>query len=1269
MDHQEPYSVQATAAIAAVITFLILFTIFGNSLVILAVLTSRSLRAPQNLFLVSLAAADILVATLIIPFSLANELLGYWYFRRTWCEVYLALDVLFCTSSIVHLCAISLDRYWAVSRALEYNSKRTPRRIKCIILTVWLIAAFISLPPLIYKGDQGPQPHGRPQCKLNQEAWYILASSFASFFAPCLIMILVYLRIYLIAKRSSNRRGPRAKRGLEDGESKQSRPAPGGPPTSAKVPTLASRLSSTGEANGCPNPPGEKNEGETPEDPGARALPPSWPALPNSGQGPKKSICEASVEEAEEGEEDAEEEEEEEEEACEPQAVPVSPASVHRPPLQKPQGSQVLATLRGQLQPGRHLPTALQGAPWTLPVLLLDRLLQQLSEPRHLYHLQPGLSPCLQKDPLPPVDPDILRMEWPPSLSSQQGWNQLFFSASSHTYLRVLQCGPQLFPQDLASLDGTTAGQVSVERERQKCLALRPYRYLMDTVLESQPQSQQRSSHNGQETSLWSSGFGMKLEAVTPFLGKYRPFVGLCCQTCTPKSWESLFHRSITDLGFCNVILVKEENTRFRGWLVRRLCYFLWSLEQHITPCQDTPQKIMESPGVQNLLSGRVPGGSGEGQTPDFVKKEVQRILGHIQAPPRPFLLRLFSWALLRFLNHLFLNVQLHKGQMKMVHKAAQAGPLVLLSTHKSLLDGILLPFVLLSQGLGVLRVAWDPCTCSPALRALLRHLGGLFLPPEAELPLDSSEGILARTVVHAVMEQLLVSEQPLLIFLEEPPGAPRARLSAQGQAWLGLVVHAIQSGIVPDVTLVPVAITYDLVPDAPYDRHHASTSLGLWTGALAVLRKLRSCWGCNHKEYIINARSCWVGRQTLEHLLQPIVLGQCTVVPDTEKEQEWTPTTGLLLALKEEDQLLVRRLSRHVLNASVASSAVMSTAIMATLLLFKHSKGVLLSQLLGEFSWLTEETLLRGFDVGFSGQLRCLAQHTLGLLREHVVLLHVHQGDLVVVPRPGPGLTHLARLSAELLPAFLSEAVGACAVWGLLAGRVPPEGPWELQGIELLSQNELYHQILLLLHLLPQDLLLLQPCQSSYCYCQEVLDRLIQCGLLVAEETPGSRPACDTGRRRLSAKLLWKPSGDFTDSDSDDFKEAEGRYFRLRQQSRCPDFFLFLCRLLNPLLKVFAQAATFLHLGKLPDTESGYMEQLLQFLQNSAQEEGIFGEAPGECADPNLAISAIWTFRDLGVLQQMPSPEGPQLYLSPTFASQDNQGKLEQFIRQFICS
>ncbi|XP_030623990.1 alpha-2B adrenergic receptor [Chanos chanos] len=202
-NQSSPYSPEATAAFATVITVMMLFTIFGNILVIIAVLTSRSLRGPQNLFLVSLAAADILVATLIIPFSLANELMGYWYFCSIWCEIYLALDVFFCTSSIVHLCAISLDRYLSISRPVKYSSQRTPRRIKGAIVVVWLIAAIISFPPLLSmnKSPDVAEDKDRPHCKLNDESWYILYSTVGSFFAPCLIMILVYIRIYQIAKR------------------------------------------------------------------------------------------------------------------------------------------------------------------------------------------------------------------------------------------------------------------------------------------------------------------------------------------------------------------------------------------------------------------------------------------------------------------------------------------------------------------------------------------------------------------------------------------------------------------------------------------------------------------------------------------------------------------------------------------------------------------------------------------------------------------------------------------------------------------------------------------------------------------------------------------------------------------------------------------------------------------------------------------------------------------------------------------------------------
>ncbi|XP_067899359.1 alpha-2Db adrenergic receptor [Heterodontus francisci] len=195
------YSPAATALVSLVVTFIILLTMVGNILVVVAVFTSRALRPPQNLFLVSLASADILVAALVIPFSLANEVMGYWYFGSVWCGIYLALDVLFCTSSIVHLCAISLDRYWSVTRAVQYNLKRTPKRIKCMIAIVWLISAIISFPPLVTM-DTSRSKQGC--CELNDNTWYILSSCIVSFFVPCVIMILVYFRIYRVAKQRTS---------------------------------------------------------------------------------------------------------------------------------------------------------------------------------------------------------------------------------------------------------------------------------------------------------------------------------------------------------------------------------------------------------------------------------------------------------------------------------------------------------------------------------------------------------------------------------------------------------------------------------------------------------------------------------------------------------------------------------------------------------------------------------------------------------------------------------------------------------------------------------------------------------------------------------------------------------------------------------------------------------------------------------------------------------------------------------------------------------
>lgn len=249
------YSQATIIGLAGLVSFLILFTIVGNVLVVIAVLTSRALKPPQNLFLVSLASADILVATLIMPFSLANELMGYWFFGKVWCDIYLALDVLFCTSSIVHLCAISLDRYWSVTQAVEYNLKRTPRRVKGMIVVVWLISAVISFPPLISMDRNNEGDNSEPKCQLNDVTWYILYSSIGSFFAPCVIMILVYIRIYQVAKTRT--RNMSEKRRDADGES--------GTP---RLENGLSREDSRRENGHCASPPpGERKPGE--DDPDA----------------------------------------------------------------------------------------------------------------------------------------------------------------------------------------------------------------------------------------------------------------------------------------------------------------------------------------------------------------------------------------------------------------------------------------------------------------------------------------------------------------------------------------------------------------------------------------------------------------------------------------------------------------------------------------------------------------------------------------------------------------------------------------------------------------------------------------------------------------------------------------------------------------------------------------------------------------------------------------------------------------------------------------
>lgn len=97
--------------IGAVLTMLTLSTICGNLLVVISVCFVKKLRQPSNYLIVSLAMADLSVALAVMPFVSITDLIGgQWIFGQFFCNVFIAMDVMCCTASIMTLCVISIDR-------------------------------------------------------------------------------------------------------------------------------------------------------------------------------------------------------------------------------------------------------------------------------------------------------------------------------------------------------------------------------------------------------------------------------------------------------------------------------------------------------------------------------------------------------------------------------------------------------------------------------------------------------------------------------------------------------------------------------------------------------------------------------------------------------------------------------------------------------------------------------------------------------------------------------------------------------------------------------------------------------------------------------------------------------------------------------------------------------------------------------------------------------------------------------------------------------
>ncbi|XP_014279477.1 5-hydroxytryptamine receptor 2C isoform X2 [Halyomorpha halys] len=174
----------------------------GNILVCLAVCKDRKLQNLTNYFLMSLAVADLLVCLIVMPLGALQGFLGYWPLGVEWCNVYVTSDVLACSASIMHMCGISMGRYFGIRNPLK-TRQSSKRMVGFKIALVWLVSILVSSSITLLGIHESSNIMPVPRvCVINNRAFWIFGSLVA-FYIPMLIMGVTYgLTVHLLRRKA-----------------------------------------------------------------------------------------------------------------------------------------------------------------------------------------------------------------------------------------------------------------------------------------------------------------------------------------------------------------------------------------------------------------------------------------------------------------------------------------------------------------------------------------------------------------------------------------------------------------------------------------------------------------------------------------------------------------------------------------------------------------------------------------------------------------------------------------------------------------------------------------------------------------------------------------------------------------------------------------------------------------------------------------------------------------------------------------------------------
>lgn len=196
-------------------TLIILFTIVGNLLLIISVFHFKHLQTPTNYLILSLATTDFLLGCLVMPYSMVRSVETCWYLGMPFCKIHTSFDIMLSTASILHLCFISVDRYYAMCDPLRYKLRITFFSVQIMIFISWGVSAVFAFALIYFKLNlKGIEAFYYNDIACNGSCTLVfneisgVIASIISFYLPAVAMLCIYCKLYFVAMkqvRSINR--------------------------------------------------------------------------------------------------------------------------------------------------------------------------------------------------------------------------------------------------------------------------------------------------------------------------------------------------------------------------------------------------------------------------------------------------------------------------------------------------------------------------------------------------------------------------------------------------------------------------------------------------------------------------------------------------------------------------------------------------------------------------------------------------------------------------------------------------------------------------------------------------------------------------------------------------------------------------------------------------------------------------------------------------------------------------------------------------------